>query len=352
MLKGNKQKRSRAQKLLIILIAEFFIFAIMTNFGSILSAYEVMKGVDPKFIILLPLVQLVSYLFIAGYYKSMFSVFGKKLKYWDSYRMTAGLYFVEQILPSGGASGIAYLAYGLKGKSSTSLTTLVQLGRYGFNHLAYSLMLVIGVFWSLPLGDSTVTIFGSTMAIGVLISAGIAFYLVLSGDKHVNAIVGKVSSAVNWFGRKILRKKQLMNPKNIIRSLKDFHDGTAKMKEDKTQFIKPFLIMCLSAAVQILVVYLSFVALDKQINLGIVIFAFTFANFFGVLSVVPGDVGVHESAMISALKIMGVDFSVALSATLIYRVFNKFIMVGIGFFFYSHFLKPSEGNEVDKPKKA
>jgi len=345
--KEGKQKRSTAQKLVMILIGLFFVYALMANYGRLVEAYDVLKGVDTKYIILLPLVQLVSYLWIAGYYKTMFGIFEKDVKYWDAYRMTAGLYFVEQILPSGGASGIAYMAYGLKDKASTSLTTLVQLGRYGFNHLAYTFMVILGVFWSLQLQSSRVTLFGSVIAVGVLITAVFEFFIVLSGDSKINKLVEKVSDIVNWFGKKILRRpKELMDSKKLISSLKDFYDGTNKMKENKMQFLNPFLIMSLSAASQIAVVYFSFVALGAQTNLGIIIFAFTFANFFGVLSVIPGDVGVHEGAMISALTIMEVDFSVATAATLIYRVFNKFIMVAIGFFFYSHFLKPSSETRV------
>lgn len=343
MSKVTKQKRSRTQKLIIVLIAEFFVFAILTNWGRILEAYEVIKGVDLKFILILPLLQLLSYIWIALYYKTTFGIFNVHLKYWDSYRMTAGLYFVEQILPSGGASGIAYLAYGLKDKASTSLTSLVQLGRYGFNHIAYTIIVLIGVVWSLPLADSKITLFGLAMAALVVVSAGLGFLVVLSGEKQINKVVNYCTKLINSFGRKILRrKKNLVDPSKIVKGLREFHESSALAKNDKKKLIPSFLIMCLSSLSQIAVVYFSFYALGQQTNLSVLIFAFTFANFFGVLSVIPGDVGVHETAMISALTIMGVDFSVAASATLIYRVFNKFIMVAIGFFFYSHFLKPAQ----------
>ena len=89
-----------------------------------------------------------------------------------------------------------------------------------------------------------------------------------------------------------------------------------------------------------LIVYLSFVAIGVDVNIGIIMLAFAVANAAGVVSVIPGDIGVHEFAMITVLSYAGVDSEAAIAGTLIYRVFNKSIFLPIGFYFYSRLLKP------------
>ena len=130
----------------------------------------------------------------------------------------------------------------------------------------------------------------------------------------------------------------------------EFHEGVEEMYSNKRKFLKPFMMMFMSATCQIAVVYFSFVAIGETVNPGAMIFAFTLTNIAGVISVIPGDVGVHEGAMIFALSYVGVEEEVAIAATLLYRVYNKFILLGIGFFFYSKFLKPNEQEALAKEK--
>jgi len=134
--------------------------------------------------------------------------------------------------------------------------------------------------------------------------------------------------------------------KPIKNSLNEFHNRVSQVIKERKHVVKPLSFMVLSTAMEIAIVYTSFLAVGAIINPGKVVLAFAAANLVGVISIIPGDVGVHEIAMIFVMSLFGVDGAVAISATLLYRVFNKMIFLPLGFFFYTKLLKPAEAGRL------
>jgi uncharacterized protein (TIRG00374 family) len=65
--------------------------------------------------------------------------------------------------------------------------------------------------------------------------------------------------------------------------------------------------------------------LGQTINPGAVILAYSVASFAGLVSVLPGGIGIYEALMTATLASAGVPSALALSATLIYRIFTIII---------------------------
>lgn len=341
--KQQKGKRTTQQKAIIVVFALFFALLLYGSRNELKDTWELILGVDIKLLILLPIIQLLSYFCVANYYTSMFQIFKKNVSITAMYPMVLSIFFVEQVLPAGGSTGIAYINYALRNKVSHGVVTLIQLGRYAFNHMAY--MCITAVVVVMLFFDSSVNKRSIIVLVGFLVFmaayAVLGFYIIKS-KKHINSVVKWVEKQANKLSKRFRGGKELINSKSLQKSLLEFHNGAEKIFEQKWKNLKPLGFMALSTLGQLLIVYLSFVAIGENISFPVVVAAFTFANFIGVLSVVPGDVGVHEVAMISALQYLGVQGSVAISATLIYRVFVKIIILAIGFVFYGHYIKPSQ----------
>jgi uncharacterized protein (TIRG00374 family) len=88
-----------------------------------------------------------------------------------------------------------------------------------------------------------------------------------------------------------------------------------------------------------------FLALGSPVNPGAVIISYAVANATAVVSIVPGDIGVYELTMVTALSSTGVPVALGLSATLLYRVLNKALFLPIGFFYYSQILNQKKPNK-------
>ena len=259
------------------------------------------------------------------------------------YRLVLAMFFVENVLPSGGMSAVTYIAYALRKVSSVATTSLVQLSRYVFNYLAYVFVIfaaVVIIAASDPINVRALVI-AIVLFVAIMINA--LMVAVIFRDKRlVNIVARWIAKAVNWFGRTFMKRgeRSLIKGKSLRKGLREFHRGVDKIFKNATTMIMPFIYMVFATGVQLVIVYLAFVAIGESVNLGVLFISFALANLAGVISVVPGDVGVHEAAMIFVLSTAGVDPAVAVSATLLYRVYNKLIMVGIGFFFYANYLKP------------
>jgi uncharacterized protein (TIRG00374 family) len=81
-------------------------------------------------------------------------------------------------------------------------------------------------------------------------------------------------------------------------------------------------------------VYIVYVAFGHFVNFGAVILAYAVANFAGLVSVLPGGVGVYEGLMTLVLVASGVPSKLSLPVTVMYRVVNTLIQLPPGYVYY------------------
>lgn len=355
------EKLSPKRQLILMLIVAVVGFVLLLIYQQeiLRDTWQTLKGVDIKFMLLLPFIQIINYFFIGTYYRKMFELFGAKIDVVRSWGVVAAMNFVNQILPSGGLSGITYLAYGFRMKIETGKTTLIQIGRYMFAFMAYALLLPVSVYLIVVGGrseilDSLVEEASNNWAA----LAVVAIFLLLLGlvigsfiNKWVAHATGRMLLRfLNWFNRKILRRSNHIEL-NIVKQLnREFHQGTDLIKQQGFKSLRPAVFMFLSAMTEILIVYVSLLAVGGDVGMGPVFLAFVAANVVGTVSVIPGDVGVHEATVILVLVAFGAPEPVAISTTLMYRVFNKVIFLPIGFYFYARILKPALESKSDLAK--
>jgi uncharacterized protein (TIRG00374 family) len=76
------------------------------------------------------------------------------------------------------------------------------------------------------------------------------------------------------------------------------------------------------------------VAFGEWVNFGAVILAYAVANFAGLVSVLPGGVGIYEGLMTLVLVASGVPSRLSLPVTVMYRVVNTLVQLPPGYYFY------------------
>lgn len=72
----------------------------------------------------------------------------------------------------------------------------------------------------------------------------------------------------------------------------------------------------------------------------------------GGISLIPGDVGVYEVAMVAAFSSLGIPVAAALSATVLYRILKKLITLSVGFVFYTRLISTMPASKVKEIKGA
>ena len=347
------------RRILTLIAGIIFVVLVTLNFEIVADALHQLANANLYIFLLVPTSFALSYFCIANYYVSFFRSFEKKVSLKKVYELVFALNFVNQILPSGGLSGTTYFIYGIdksRKKIPAGLATLSHFGRYIFAYISY--FFVLGVaFIFLKLGDDPLTkkflhegfrlfginLTGSSLITVLVISSFILItgvWYVISSEKRVDNFIGSIGRFIDWVVKKFRKNKPLFGKATIKKTISDFHKSYVKLRKNSQHLIKPFMFMLVSTAFEVLVVYFSYLAVGASINPGIIMVAFAIANVAGVISVIPGDVGVHETVMVVMLALAGVDKGVALSGTLLYRVLAKYFFTAIGFYFYNQILKP------------
>ena len=351
-MKQQKTRLSGPSKFLLFVVIALIGFGLLIYFqrDTLVETWSTLLGANLLLVLMLPVLQMTNYVFIGAYYRKMFEQFGAHISVARSWGVVAAMNFVNQVLPSGGLSGITYLAYGFHAAISTGKTTLIQIGRYIFAFAAYAVLLPFAIMLLVQggrfdvLSDVTNDALGNSGVLLTLVLFVVIMVAMLSSlvSRSVSRVIGHaVIQSLNWVSRNIFRSKRTFKLQFIRHVNDDFHDGIAIVRERGLKALRPGIYMFISTLVEVSIVYVSVRAVGGDVTLGPVFLAFVAANMVGVVSIVPGDVGVHEATVILVLVAFGVEEPVAISATLLYRVYNKVIFLPIGFYFYSRILRPA-----------
>ena len=106
------------------------------------------------------------------------------------------------------------------------------------------------------------------------------------------------------------------------------------MSKDWRQLKWPFLWALSINIWEVATVYVVYLAFGELVNIGAVIIGYSVANFAGLVSVLPGGVGVYEGLMTLTLSATGVSSRLSLPVTVMYRMLNTILQVPLGYYLY------------------
>jgi uncharacterized membrane protein YbhN (UPF0104 family) len=70
--------------------------------------------------------------------------------------------------------------------------------------------------------------------------------------------------------------------------------------------------------------------------------AYAVANVAGLISVLPGGIGIYEALMTAVLASAGISPAVSLPVTVMYRVLNTALQLPPGYYFYHKSIKGND----------
>lgn len=275
-------------------------------------------------------------------YQSMFGSIGTKLSYKSMMKVSLELNFVNHVFPSGGVTGISYFglrlrALGAKGAQAT----LVQTMKLVLLFLSFEILLISGMFILAVNGKaSNLTILiGTVIAMSVLVGTGLFGYII--GSK------ARINAFFVWLTRVLNRLIHIVRPKHpetfnieAARSAFDeFHESYLVLRGKARDLQAPFWWGFVVNLTEILVVYVVYIAFGEWVNFGAIILAYAVANFAGLVSVLPGGVGVYEGLMTAVLATAGISPALSLPVTVMYRVLNTLLQIPPGYFLYHRALQ-------------
>ncbi len=305
---------------------------------DILSTIENLKKVNAYFLLLLLPIEFLNYHAQTKLYQGLFKVVGNKINYKSLYRIALELNFVNHVFPSGGVSGISFFGLRLRNgnKLSGGKATLIQIMKLGLTLVSFEILLIIGVFLLAIAGHvSDIAISVASILSTLLLVLSILFIYIVGSQKRINNFFLSITKTTNWFLAFInTSNKETINIKKAKKAFLDFHVTYLEIKNHLDQIKKPFLYALLANLTEILAIFVVYLSFDKFVNIGAIILAYGIANFAGLVSVLPGGIGIYEALMTLILATVGVSPKISLPVTIMYRIINTLIQIPPGYFLY------------------
>ncbi|MDL2342244.1 MAG: lysylphosphatidylglycerol synthase transmembrane domain-containing protein [Patescibacteria group bacterium] len=302
-----------------------------------------LRHVNGWILLLLIPIEALNYHAQARLYQRLFMLVGTHFPYWYLFRTSLELNFVNHVFPSGGAAGVSYFGVTVrKGKEvSGGKATLVHVIKLAATFTSLEIIIAFGLL-CLAIGNRVngllLLVTASLSTIVLLVTAAVPY--VIGSKQRTNSLLTNSTVLIN----RLIHIVRPGSPETInMTAAKDafteFHENYQQLKSRWRELRVPFIYALLANLTEVAALYVVYVAFGKYVNIGAVIIAYSVANFAGLVSVLPGGVGIYEALMTAVMASAGVAPGVSLPVTVMYRVVNTAIQVPPGYFLYQRSLR-------------
>ncbi len=329
----------RRWKLLLNIVTIFSLIVLIYLIRDQLkSTLDNLTHVNAWLLLLIIPVEVLNYHAQTKMYQGLFKIVGNKLNYKFLFKASLELNFVNHVFPSGGVTGISY--FGVRLSKDDDITggkaTLIQIMKLVLTFLSFEVLLIIGLFSLATAGkvDNLTILVAGIMSTLLLVST-VLFGYIVGSKSRINSFFTSLTKALNWLIHLVFRRNpEAINVNKAKKIFNDFHDNYHQLISHRKEMSKPFWYSLLANITEVMAIYVVYLAFGHVVNIGAIIIAYGVANFAGLVSVLPGGIGIYEALMTAVLASAGIPASVSLPVTIMYRVLNTLIQLPPGYYLY------------------
>jgi uncharacterized protein (TIRG00374 family) len=330
----------------IITIGALVLIVVLTWDQLVQTFHDLFRVKAWALLLIIP-VEYLNYDAQARLYQGLFRISGVKLGYWQLFKSSLELNFVNSVFPSGGVTGISYFGVRMRGSDITGAkATVVHLLKLVMVFLSFEVLIVLGVFFLAIEGHMNSVILLIAGCLTTLLVVGTGVFAFIIGSKK------RIAGFFTWGTRQLNKVLRIVRPGqhetiNIERArtlFEDLHENYMLVRKDWRQLKWPFVWGLMANFWEVMAVYVVYVAFGQFVNFGAVIIAYAVANFAGLVSILPGGIGIYEGLMTLTLAAAGIPSRVSLPVTVMYRVLNMAVQLPPGYVLYHRALHAREAS--------
>lgn len=346
---GETRRRQRIKLALTLITMAALIGLAYAVRHQILDTLSNLGRVNTWAVLLVIPFEALNYHAQAKIYKGFFEILGHKLNYKFMYRIALEMNFINNIFPSAGVSGFSYLSVRMRSRDvPAAASTIVQMMKFVLVFVAFQIYLFAGLLMLALVGHASnllILVAGSLATLLLVATLLIAF--VIGSKSRINSFFTLVTRLLN----RLIHFVRPNHPEtiNIMQAREVFdglHENYMHIRRNLKALRKPFAYAMLANLTEVLAIYTVYVAFGHWVNPGAVIIAYAVANFAGLISVLPGGVGIYEALMTGIMAAGGVSAAVSIPVTIMYRVVNMLVQLPPGYYFYQKTLHEVSGERA------
>ena len=258
----------------------------------------------------------------------------------------------------------------MKDRALTSVSATAMGVKVLTQNLAFILFLITGLFVLALSGQASnlLILMASSLSLMIIFAGLIAVYIISSKARIRNSVkwlldlvnftANKLKHAKNGILRKLSGQKiehkarDILDSEKILDRLSRLHDNYLILKRHHRELRRPLGYGILANLTELATIYIVFVANGYWPNPGAIIIGYAVASFAGIVSVVPGGVGLFEALMVGVMVSAGIPAGVSISATVMYRIINTLISMPVGYYLYHKQLNKNAKLNLQTAKTA
>jgi uncharacterized protein (TIRG00374 family) len=293
--------------LLGFLLAAAIAFAAF-HWGDVKQFARLVAQAEPMWLLLALVTQLLTYVALALEWMLVLRACECKTPFWKLLRLTLTKHFADQMVPTAGMSGNVVVVDRLIGMGASRKVAVAAVILTIISYYASYAIAAIGVFFLLWLMGAESWLMIGLISAFLVVASGIpslALWLQKKGQRAIPKWlrkVGPVHELFDMIGQapaKLVRSGQLITQLSILNGIVFALDGWTMQ-------------LCL-------------LALGVHVPFASAFIAFIMASIVVTLGPIPMGLGSFEAVSIGSLRLAGVPFEAALSATLLFRGFTLWL---------------------------
>lgn len=324
--------RINIKTIIIIVLFAVGLYFLLPKLLGAGKAIELLDQANKWYIVIAFVLEIASYSAIAVLIGVILSQLGYKIKFWDRYKIGSLGAFAIHFLPIGSFGQAASDLYFLRKKNVADGSILIMMVlRLLILYCAFLLIFIIGLALvptvpNLPFSPRLISYILLFLIIG-----GLLFMIYLYKNKN------KFRKSWNRFlrfgdfflskirGREISKEKELEIFERI-------YEGIGKFGRKKRSTVYAVLAASCYWLGDIAAFYFVFLSFGYNIHWGPLIAGYCISSFLGMVSFIPGGLGVVEGSMGLIYAGLGVPSSIAIMAILVFRFFSFWIWIPFGIY--------------------
>ena len=267
----------------------------------------------------------------------------KKISAWNLARISFELNFVNHAVPSGGVSGLGYIAWRLHEFGATAgQVSFMYLLRYMITIIANQTQTILAIavllIWNAVPGNAMWMVgVIALMSIGIIVAI-ILGVVIASSRKLIDWFSKESAKFCNFIVEKITfgKKKNVLPFEKVHKFFLDLHEDLLAARKDKRIIVRPILWGILYNFLEILTYEIVAISLGHGEIFPQIMVAEALASVVGAVLPTPGGVGGYEGSMIAVMLTLGTSLPVASTVVIVTRVIVLVNTIVSGYGFYQN----------------
>ena len=279
----------------------------------------------------------------------------KKISAWNLARISFELNFVNHAVPSGGVSGLGYIAWRLHEYGATAgQVSFMYLLRYIITIIANQTQTIIAIvalliFNAVPKDAMWMVGLVGLMSVGII--AVIALGIVIASNRKLIDWFSKESARFcNFVVKKITfgKKTNVLPYQKVHKFFLDLHEDLLAARKDKRILVRPILWGILYNFLEIATYEIVAISLGHGEIFPQIMVAEALASVVGSILPTPGGVGGYEGSMIAVMCALGTALPIASTVVIVTRVIVLVNTIVSGYGFYQNAISKIGKNDRKK----